>query len=128
MPVRRAMGVRRVAVVVATGIVLAACGGSTGPTATPTPAANDQLGSIQARGTLVVSTDPEYPPQSFALEGASRAAASRCASNQMTASQLDGFDVQTAVLRRTREKLEALEARLAALDGGAQSGSRPPTQ
>lgn len=26
------------------------------------------------------------------------------------------FDVQSAVLRRTREKLEALEARLAALD------------
>lgn len=29
------------------------------------------------------------------------------------------FDVQTAVLRRTREKLDALEARLAALEGGA---------
>jgi BMFP domain-containing protein YqiC len=27
------------------------------------------------------------------------------------------FDVQTAVLRRTREKLEALEARLAAFEG-----------
>lgn len=27
------------------------------------------------------------------------------------------FDVQAAVLRRTREKLEALEARLAALEG-----------
>lgn len=28
------------------------------------------------------------------------------------------FDVQAAVLRRTREKLEALEARLAALENG----------
>ena len=28
------------------------------------------------------------------------------------------FDVQAAVLRRTREKLEALEARLAQLEGG----------
>jgi BMFP domain-containing protein YqiC len=28
------------------------------------------------------------------------------------------FDVQAAVLRRTREKLEALDARLAALEGG----------
>jgi BMFP domain-containing protein YqiC len=31
------------------------------------------------------------------------------------------FDVQAAVLRRTREKLEALEARLAALEGGASA-------
>ena len=39
------------------------------------------------------------------------------------------FDVQAAVLRRTREKLEALEARLAALEGGGAPGSsRPPTQ
>jgi BMFP domain-containing protein YqiC len=30
------------------------------------------------------------------------------------------FDVQAAVLRRTREKLEALEARLAALEKNAQ--------
>lgn len=30
------------------------------------------------------------------------------------------FDVQAAVLRRTREKLEALEARLAALEGTPQ--------
>jgi ubiquinone biosynthesis accessory factor UbiK len=30
------------------------------------------------------------------------------------------FDVQAAVLRRTREKLEALEARLAALEGGTE--------
>lgn len=29
------------------------------------------------------------------------------------------FDVQAGVLRRTREKLEALEARLAAIEGGA---------
>ena len=32
------------------------------------------------------------------------------------------FDVQAAVLRRTREKLEALEARLAALEGQDGSG------
>jgi ubiquinone biosynthesis accessory factor UbiK len=32
------------------------------------------------------------------------------------------FDVQAAVLRRTREKLEALEARLAQLE----AGSKPP--
>ncbi len=31
------------------------------------------------------------------------------------------FDVQAAVLRRTREKLEALEARVAALESGAMT-------
>jgi ubiquinone biosynthesis accessory factor UbiK len=42
------------------------------------------------------------------------------------------FDVQAAVLRRTREKLEALEARLTALEPGGQDTSidagaiRPP--
>ena len=34
------------------------------------------------------------------------------------------FDVQAGVLRRTREKLEALEARLAAFEGNAQSGEQ----
>ena len=36
------------------------------------------------------------------------------------------FDVQAAVLRRTREKLEALEARLAALEGGPERLSGGP--
>lgn len=39
------------------------------------------------------------------------------------------FDVQAAVLRRTREKLEALEARLAALEppsGAASTLQAPP--
>lgn len=34
------------------------------------------------------------------------------------------FDVQAAVLRRTREKLEALEARLATLE----NGQKPPVE
>ena len=33
------------------------------------------------------------------------------------------FDVQAAVLRRTREKLDGLEARLAALEGGHSAGT-----
>ena len=35
------------------------------------------------------------------------------------------FDVQTAVLRRTREKLEALEARLAAFEGRTAGAIEP---
>jgi hypothetical protein len=36
------------------------------------------------------------------------------------------FDVQAAVLRRTREKLEALEARLATLENGQKSPPQKP--
>jgi ubiquinone biosynthesis accessory factor UbiK len=35
----------------------------------------------------------------------------------------DEFDAQARVLERTRAKLEALEGRLAALEGGASTGS-----
>jgi BMFP domain-containing protein YqiC len=35
----------------------------------------------------------------------------------------DEFDAQTRVLERTREKLEALEARLAALESGAPASA-----
>lgn len=36
------------------------------------------------------------------------------------------FDVQAAVLRRTREKLEALEARLAKLENGEKTPAAKP--
>ena len=37
----------------------------------------------------------------------------------------DEFDAQTRVLERTREQLEALESRLATLEGAAGSGAAP---
>ena len=37
----------------------------------------------------------------------------------------DEFDAQTRVLERTRAQLEALEARLAALEGGAPEPANP---
>ncbi|MCS7178208.1 MAG: transporter substrate-binding domain-containing protein [Anaerolineae bacterium] len=60
-----------------------------------TPAA-DKLAEVLARGTLVVSTDPAYPPQSELVEGAQRAAYTRCPSDQRTASELAGFDIEVA--------------------------------
>lgn len=71
--------------------VLAACA-----PATPTPVTN-KLDQILARGTLVISTDPAYPPQSQLVEGASRAANTKCTSDQHTANELSGFDIDTAV-------------------------------
>ena len=37
------------------------------------------------------------------------------------------FDVQSAVLARTREKLTALEAKVAELEGAVDGGQQPPT-
>ena len=80
---------------------IAACSsGSTGgsaasPTADPT---KDKLAQVQARGTLVLFTDPAYPPQSMKVDGAARAANTKCAPNQLTAPEMDGYDVQTGKL------------------------------
>jgi hypothetical protein len=57
----------------------AACGGGD-----PVPA----LGQVVARGTLTLSTDLRYPPQSFAVKRAKRAPGSRCPANQLTAPQV----------------------------------------
>jgi polar amino acid transport system substrate-binding protein len=64
--------------------------------ATP-KAATNKLDQVLARGTLVISTDPAYPPQSQLVEGAKRAASTKCASDQHTANELSGFDIDTAV-------------------------------
>ncbi len=56
----------------------------------------DKLAQILARGTLILSTDPAYPPQSYLVKGAKRAANSKCAANQMTANQMAGYDADTS--------------------------------
>jgi len=71
-------------------ILLTSCGGGAAT-------AKDKLAEILARGTLIVSTDPAYPPQSQLVEGGQRAATTKCASDQHTASELTGFDVDTAI-------------------------------
>ena len=73
-----------------------------------TPAAtNDKLAEVLARGTLVVSTDPAYPPQSQLVEGGKRAETTKCASDQHTASELTGFDIDTAVAIAEKLGVEA---------------------
>lgn len=56
----------------------------------------DKLAEVLARGTLIVSTDPAYPPQSQLVEGAQRVANTKCTSDQRTATELDGFDIEVA--------------------------------
>ena len=53
-------------------IVLAACGGGNASTA------SDLLGAIQERGYILVSTDPNYEPQSFLNTEGSRPSDTKC--------------------------------------------------
>ncbi len=81
------------------GMLLSACGG--------TATADNKLEEILARGTLIVSTDPAYPPQSELVEGGARAENTKCASDQHTSSELTGFDVDVAVAIAEKLGVEA---------------------
>ena len=84
---------------------LAACGGSdsgSGEAAT-TPGSGgdprtDKLAQVLARGTLILSTDLEYPPQSYEVKKAKRAANTKCQANQLTAPEVAGYDAETGKL------------------------------
>ncbi|HET9851953.1 MAG TPA: transporter substrate-binding domain-containing protein [Candidatus Limnocylindrales bacterium] len=87
-------------VFVVLGAIVAACSGGPAASAVPTGAdpATDKLAQVQARGTLVLWTDPDYAPQSFAVEGATRLASTKCAPNQLTAPEISGYDAETGKL------------------------------
>jgi len=65
------------------------------PTEVPAPA--DKLEEVMARGYLIVSTDPAYPPQSQLVEGGTRPADTVCPSDLVTAPELEGFDIDASV-------------------------------
>jgi polar amino acid transport system substrate-binding protein len=77
-----------VSMLVLVSLVLSACQQAT---------AADLLGEIKARGTLRISTDLNYAPQSAGVDGAQRAADTKCAADELTANQVEGFDIDTAV-------------------------------
>ena len=104
-------------------IILAACGssGSGGSSATSAPVASpsvsaaaagdpttDKLAQVKARGTLVLWTDPDYAPQSMKVEGATRAADTKCGPNEMTAPEMTGYDAETGKARRGRPRRRAV--------------------
>ena len=64
--------------------------------ATSAPATNDLLSSITTRGTLVIATDPAYPPQSALKASPQRTAGSKCTSDQKTLGELEGLDIDVA--------------------------------
>lgn len=87
--------------VVVAGWLVAACGG-TAPSGTPAAQtldpASDQLGRIQARGTLVAYYEPDYLPQSDEVDDVVRAAETKCAADQRTANQVTGYDNEVTKL------------------------------
>ena len=84
-----------VAVVAATLLAAGTPAGAARPTADP---ATDKLAQVLARGTLILSTDPAYPPQSYRVKGAKRLADTKCAANQLTGNQMAGYDADTSKL------------------------------
>src|SRR5512139_2792877 len=71
-------------------LVLAACGG--GAAAQP----KDLLEAIKQRGYLLVSTDPNYEPQSFLNTQGKRPDDTKCPSDALTTAEMQGFDVDVA--------------------------------
>ena len=101
-------------------LILTACQPAAAPTPPPQPTAAAQAAPTQApamaadylsdvlqRGTLVISTDPAYPPQSELVENATRPADTKCSADQHTASEFKGFDIDVAVEIAKRLGVEA---------------------
>jgi len=78
-----------ISLVVMAAIVLTACGGQ--------PAApKDLLAQIKQRGYVLVSTDPNYAPQSSLNTAGKRPSSTKCPSDALTTAEMQGFDVDVA--------------------------------
>ena len=62
-----------------------------------TPQATTLLDAIKQRGYIVVSTDPNYEPQSFLNTEGSRPGDTKCPADQLTTAEMQGFDVDVAI-------------------------------
>ena len=70
-------------------LVLAACGAGGAK-------ANNLLDAIKQRGYIVVSTDPNYAPQSSLNTAGKRPDNTKCPSDVLTTAEMEGFDVDVA--------------------------------
>ncbi|HJS18736.1 MAG TPA: transporter substrate-binding domain-containing protein [Anaerolineales bacterium] len=71
-------------------LTLAACGGAGGAQA------DNLLDAVKERGYLLVSTDPNYEPQSFLNTAGTRPSDTVCPSDALTTAEMQGFDVDVA--------------------------------
>lgn len=76
-------------VAILASLVLAACGGGAAK-------ADNLLDAIKQRGYILVSTDPNYEPQSFLNTEGKRPADTKCPSDALTTAEMQGFDVDVA--------------------------------
>jgi len=70
-------------------LALTACGGGGAQAA-------NLLDDIKARGYIMVSTDPNYEPQSFLNTDGKRPSDTKCPSDALTTAEMQGFDVDVA--------------------------------
>ncbi len=78
-----------VSLIAVTALLLTACGSNGGN-------AKDILSAIKQRGYIMVSTDPNYEPQSFLNTQGKRPADTKCPSDALTTAEMQGFDVDVA--------------------------------
>lgn len=78
-------------VILLCGLLVSACSGGAKKEAA------DLLEQVLERGTLVIATDPAYPPASQLVEDATRPEDTKCTAQQHTANEFTGFDIDTAV-------------------------------
>ena len=76
-------------VVILASLVLAACGAGAAK-------ADNLLDQIKQRGYILVSTDPNYEPQSFLNTEGKRPSNTKCPSDALTTAEMQGFDVDVA--------------------------------
>jgi polar amino acid transport system substrate-binding protein len=78
------------AVAMVAALALTACGGG-GSTA------DNLLDAIKERGYVMISTDPNYEPQSFLNTDGTRPSDTKCPSDALTTAEMQGFDVDVAI-------------------------------
>ena len=71
-------------------LVLSACGGG------GAAKADNVLDDVMNRGYILISTDPNYAPQSFLDTTAKRPDDTKCPSDALTTAEMQGFDVDVA--------------------------------
>ena len=79
-----------VSLIAITALILSACGGGG-------PKADNLLDDIKNRGYILVSTDPNYEPQSFLNTEGKRPSDTKCPSDALTTAEMQGFDVDVAI-------------------------------
>ncbi|HVN16658.1 MAG TPA: transporter substrate-binding domain-containing protein [Anaerolineales bacterium] len=79
-----------VSLIAVTALLLTACGGGSNGNA------KDMLSAIKQRGYILVSTDPNYEPQSFLNTEGKRPSDTKCPSDALTTAEMQGFDVDVA--------------------------------